>query len=66
MAKAYLMSTSTYTMRCGECHRPIDPETDRHVEVVETHVAPDLGLEGSDGRVLCVDCRPPDEKLLAP
>ena len=52
-------------MHCDSCERPIDAETDRFIEIVETHVAPDLSLERSDGRVLCEDCRAPDEKLLA-
>lgn len=53
-------------MHCHDCERPIDPETDRHVVVTEQLVAPDLGLEGSDGRVLCADCADADEALLAP
>lgn len=53
-------------MRCDDCHGVIDPETDRHVEVVETHVAPDLGLEGSDGRVLCEECGGTNEAVLTP
>jgi len=53
-------------MHCHDCDTTIDPETDRYTEVVETLVAPDLGLEGSDGRVLCAECADTDEALLAP
>lgn len=53
-------------MRCADCDRKIDPETDRHLVVREQLVAPDLGLEGADGQVLCRDCMDPQVARLAP
>lgn len=53
-------------MHCHDCHRPIDPETDRHLVVTERLVAPEWGVEGSDGRVLCADCMDPQVATLAP
>ena len=53
-------------MRCDECRARIDPETDRHLIVTERLVAPDLGVEGSDGQVLCADCMDPQIATLAP
>lgn len=43
-------------MHCGGCGRVIDPETDRHLEVVERIHAPDLGLEGAEGAIYCEAC----------
>lgn len=53
-------------MRCDDCEALIDPETDRHLLVSERLVAPDLGVEGSDGRTLCERCMDPQCATLAP
>lgn len=53
-------------MRCDDCNRQIDPETDRHVIRREQVVAPDLGTEATDGRSLCADCGDVEDARLAP
>lgn len=53
-------------MHCDSCDRKIDPETDRHLVVSERLVAPDWGVEGSDGAAYCADCMGPQMATLAP
>lgn len=53
-------------MKCHDCNATIDPETDRHLVVTERLVAPEWGVEGSDGAVYCEACMEPQCVTLAP
>ena len=52
-------------MHCTDCRARIDVETDRHLIVTEQLVEPEMGLEGSDGRVYCETCMDPTVTTLA-
>lgn len=53
-------------MNCDDCEAIIDPETDRHLIITERLVAPEWGVEGTDGRALCESCMDPQCATLAP